>query len=118
MRVTHLNLNLESPLNNTYSHYMAHGDRLQFQELIRQLESLRSEMLSLEAAGLSGGGQVHPENQASAKNLLHYLALRRHDIRPLQGLTPGAVLTDRAKELVIIAICDSYRPRRADSGQP
>jgi pyruvate kinase len=28
---------------------------------------------------------VHPEHAASAKNLMHYLALRQHDIRPLQS---------------------------------
>ena len=28
---------------------------------------------------------IHPEHRASAKNLIHYLALRRHDIRQLQA---------------------------------
>ncbi|MGA8074506.1 MAG: pyruvate kinase, partial [Candidatus Acidiferrales bacterium] len=41
-------------------------------------------MLNLEAEGLTDESDVHPEHQASAKNLLHYLALRRHDIRELQ----------------------------------
>jgi pyruvate kinase len=63
---------------------MHRDDPSQLHDLIRQLEVLRSEMLSLEAEGFSGGSDVHPEHQASARNLLHYLALRRHDIRELQ----------------------------------
>jgi hypothetical protein len=42
-------------------------------------------MLELEASGLVGCADVHPEHAASAKNLMHYLALRRHDIRRLQS---------------------------------
>ena len=40
--------------------------------------------------------RVHPGRQLSARNLIHYLALRRHDIRPLQvGLAElGFELTD------------------------
>ena len=42
-------------------------------------------MLELEASGLTGSAQVHLEHRASAGNLMHYLALRRHDIRQLQS---------------------------------
>ncbi len=40
--------------------------------------------LKLEADSLPGEADVHPDHRASARNLLHYLALRRHDIRDLQ----------------------------------
>jgi pyruvate kinase len=56
-----------------------------FRELIQNLDLLRSEMLELEASGLMGAADVYPDHRASAKNLMDYLALRRHDIRPLQS---------------------------------
>jgi pyruvate kinase len=64
---------------------MPDADRSQLQELIQQLNLLRSEMLELEASGLVGCAKVHPDHRASARNLMHYLALRRHDLRHLQS---------------------------------
>src|SRR5271165_4952574 len=52
--------------------------------LIQELEDLHSEMLNLANENLPVLVQVHKENQVSASNLLHYLALRKHDIRDLQ----------------------------------
>jgi pyruvate kinase len=53
--------------------------------LIRQLKLLQSHMLELEASALGDYRHVHPVHRASARNLMHYLALRRHDIRKLQS---------------------------------
>jgi len=64
---------------------MADELSLQPQELLQQLNFLRSEMLSLEASGQIDSAGVHPEHRISATNLIHYLALRRHDIRQLQA---------------------------------
>ena len=64
---------------------MQNANHPQLQELIQKLNLLRSEMLELETSGLVGCADVHPEHRASAKNLMHYLALRRHDIRRLQS---------------------------------
>jgi pyruvate kinase len=64
---------------------MQDANHLQLRELIQSLNLLRSEMLELEASGLNGCGQVNPEHRPSAKNLMHYLALRRHDIRQIQS---------------------------------
>jgi pyruvate kinase len=53
-------------------------------DLIHQLGTICSELTDMErheAARLSSMPVTH---QPSARNLLHYLALRRHDIRPLQ----------------------------------
>ena len=56
-------------------------------DLIRQMESLRRkirkqvEHYSEQLAGLP------PERLFSAHNLLHYMALRQQDIRPLQDLS-------------------------------
>jgi pyruvate kinase len=60
------------------------ADQVVFDRLIGDLGALRDEMLR---AGQTGGRhlrRVRPEYGASALNLLHYLALRRRDIRPLQ----------------------------------
>jgi pyruvate kinase len=53
-------------------------------QLIHELETLHTEMLHLANENLPAVAQTHRDNQASANNLLHYLALRRHDIRKLQ----------------------------------
>ena len=57
----------------------------QLEKLIQNLSLLISEMLELEASGLIGAAEVHPDHRASARNLMDYLALRRHDIRHLQS---------------------------------
>ena len=64
---------------------MNDDNKSQPQELFRQLDCLRSEMLELEASGRIEFDGVHGDHGASASNLLHYLALRRHDIRQLQA---------------------------------
>jgi pyruvate kinase len=64
---------------------MQNGNQALPQQLIQQLNVLRSEMLQLEASGLADSAGVHPDHRASAANLVHYLALRRHDIRQLQA---------------------------------
>jgi len=52
--------------------------------LIDQLWSLRASMLENEATLARWLGSVDPGYRASARNLAHYLALRRSDRRPLQ----------------------------------
>ena len=56
----------------------------QLPQLIQELEGLHLEMLSLMNENLPVVIQIHADNRTSANNLLHYLALRRHDIRELQ----------------------------------
>jgi pyruvate kinase len=72
---------------------MAYLDPSQLQALLQDLSLLRSEMLELETSGLAGSAQVHPDHSASARNLMHYLALRRHDIRELQAALAGLGLS-------------------------
>ncbi len=62
-----------------------HADRARLEDLIRQLDVLRSEMLSLEQSTSEHAGALPDEHRPSAANLMHYLALRRHDIRQLQA---------------------------------
>lgn len=52
--------------------------------LIERLSVIRNDMVTLEAAVLADRPNLHRSQVESAKNLLHYLALRRHDLRPLQ----------------------------------
>jgi len=54
------------------------------ERLIPTLERLRQEALALESAHRDKVNQAHPDCRDSARNLLHYLALRQSDIRNLQ----------------------------------
>jgi pyruvate kinase len=60
-------------------------DKPLLEELSRQLAVLSSDMLDLEASLLKGPLAIHEAHRRSARNLAHYLALRRHDIRQLQS---------------------------------
>src|SRR6185369_5218285 len=53
-------------------------------KLIEQLGAIRLEMLDLETAALTDRCDLHESHSESAKNLLHYLVLRRHDLRNIQ----------------------------------
>lgn len=55
-----------------------------YQSLINQLDQLHHDAIALEEKLGSTIKAVHPKFKKSAKNLLHYLALRQHDIRDLQ----------------------------------
>jgi pyruvate kinase len=85
---------------------MAHLDLSQLQALLQDLRLLRSEMLELETSGLTGSRQVGPDHSASARNLMHYLALRRHDIRQLQSELAGLGLSSlgRTESHVLTAL--------------
>lgn len=52
--------------------------------LLEELETLRSELIALEQQSVPTLQQTHPQHLASSINLVHYLGLRRRDIRPLQ----------------------------------
>jgi pyruvate kinase len=53
--------------------------------LARQLEELRRSALALEAEHVATLAAIPAERRPSGRNLLHYLALRQHDIRALQS---------------------------------
>jgi len=58
-------------------------DDHQIKTALRRLSFLRVKMEAAAQASIESM-QVHPDYLDSARNLLSYLALRRHDIRPLQ----------------------------------
>ena len=53
-------------------------------EMIAQLDTIIESAKKLEQQYTSDLSKIHPKNRRSALNLLHYLALRRHDITDLQ----------------------------------
>ncbi len=60
-------------------------DQALLQRLSGELESICDDMLRLEASLLKRPLAVNEAHRPSARNLAHYLALRRHDVRGLQS---------------------------------
>lgn len=60
------------------------AESVELDHLLDQLLALRDEMAGLERSRAAQLAAVHPHYRQSAANLLHYVALRRHDLRPLQ----------------------------------
>jgi len=63
------------------------------QRLLTALGEIREEALRLEAAHAPAIEAVEPAHRASARNLVHYLGVRRHDIRALQSDLIGCGLS-------------------------
>lgn len=59
-------------------------DGAQRQALHRDLLALREEIVTQAASTQHWIDQIHLQHRDSARNLLHHLALRRRDLRPLQ----------------------------------
>src|SRR5215468_3332095 len=53
-------------------------------KLISELRDIRSEVVRIEHDFEPKTQQIHERHKQSAKNFLHYLALRQRDLRPLQ----------------------------------
>jgi len=64
---------------------MRNLDKSLLQQLSDELASLCSDMLELESSLLKRPLGLHEAHCRSARNLAHYLALRRHDVRKLQA---------------------------------
>ncbi|MDO5652479.1 MAG: pyruvate kinase [Brachymonas sp.] len=52
--------------------------------LLQELTAIRAELVAEPGLHQHGIDKIHAHYQSSARNLLHYLALRRRDLRPLQ----------------------------------
>ena len=91
--------------------------------MIFRLGELRTAMLDVESAFEVALRQIPPERLASARNLLHYVALRRHDIRPLQEelLQRGLSSLGRCESHVlanvdaVLEVLQRIRGRRGDT---
>ena len=60
-------------------------DKQLLEQLSAELALLCSDMIELEASLLKRPLALHEAHRRSARNLAHYLALRRHDVRQLQS---------------------------------
>ena len=76
--------------------------------VLRELTTVRAGVLAEAAASEALLGGVHAEQTASARNLLHYLALRRRDLRPLQSRLAALVLSSLGRaESHVLATLDA-----------
>jgi len=66
---------------------------LELRPLINELKGLHGDMLDLVKENLPMLQQIQPDRRLSATNLLHYLALRRRDVRGLQDQLAGLGLS-------------------------
>ncbi len=114
-----------TPGNN--SHGTFHGD-IQSEVILRELTALKDEVAAESAMSPQRLNTVHPHYQASARNLLHYLALRRHDLRPLQRRLAAMGLSSlNEAESHVVAALDvllnvlhrlEHRPRQQPMNDP
>jgi pyruvate kinase len=61
-----------------------HLDRADVDAIAKELLAIRADMVAAAALTKRWLDAVHENYRDSGRNLLHYLALRRHDLRPLQ----------------------------------
>lgn len=62
----------------------AESDTVELELLIAELVAIRAAMVAAESAMMPRIERLHSSYRLSAINLVHYLALRRQDLRPLQ----------------------------------
>lgn len=82
------------------------ANSVDIERVSNQLELIRERALEFEASYASELALVHPKLRQSAKNLIHYLALRQTDIRELQEdlATLGLASLGRAESNVMASI--------------
>jgi pyruvate kinase len=71
-------------LTGNNSHSISGGDAADLADVLEHLLKIRTEMVAGEQVPRALLDAIHVNYRRSARNLLHYLALRRHDLRPLQ----------------------------------
>src|SRR5689334_6636579 len=92
----------------------------EYESLILALETVRAEMVRLEDESADLLRSVHPDHRASARNLLHYLALRGYDLRPLQARLSATGLSSlgRAESHCLAAVDAVLITLRCLAGHP
>lgn len=78
----------------------------EFGRLIEEFDGIKADMQRLVDDSADLLQSVHPRHRLSAENLLHYLALRSRDLRPLQARLAAAGLSSlgRAESHVMSAV--------------
>src|SRR5271157_479221 len=96
------------------------NDAHALQSLVDELTELRVEMLRQEAALEDRMGEISELHRDSARNLVHYITLRRHDIRDLQEKLTANGLSSlgRAEADVLGAVDAVLRVLRRLVGEP
>ncbi len=84
-------------------------------QLSSELSSLISNMVDLEAGLLKQPDAIQEAHRRSARNLVHYLALRQHDLRPLQSQLAllGLSSLGRAESHVLSTVLTVHRALHA-----
>ena len=81
-------------------------------DLVHDLRAIRDDAIALEAACRFEIQSVPPPDRPSARNLVHYLALRQHDIRDLQRALAGRGLSSLGRaEAHVLATVDAVLGR-------
>lgn len=68
-----------------------------YDALLQELEALQQELISAENGSAEILSAIDARHKASAANLIHYLALRRRDVRPLQKKLAAAGLSSMGR---------------------
>jgi pyruvate kinase len=68
-----------------------------YTDLLRELAALHQDLTTLEGESSEVLQKVHACHQVSAANLIHYLGLRRRDVRPLQEKLAAAGLSSMGR---------------------
>jgi pyruvate kinase len=66
--------------------------KAEFRSTLAQLQTVRSRLQKLERGLAEPLAAVHPSYRASARNLVHYIAFRRHDMRKAQRVLAASGL--------------------------
>jgi pyruvate kinase len=72
------------PVTQEHSETRRDAGAPDIEKLLNELEAIRAQMVADAAASKTALAAAHASYRDSARNLLHYLSLRRHDLRPLQ----------------------------------
>ena len=85
-----------------------HKSKYMLLSLAEQLTNIRSEMLCMSEKYKNTINNLDPSFRESGKNLIHYLALRRHDIRALQmNLAEMGLSSLGRSEMHVLATVDA-----------
>ncbi len=88
---------MNPPPKNTITSPAGYGGKSAYRDLLQELTALRQELMTLEAESAEILRMVDARHLASAANLIHYLALRRRDMRPLQEKLAAAGLSSMGR---------------------
>ena len=87
-------------------------------DLTTELTALRDRLLSAEAEHADLISRVRERHRASARNLVHYVALRGTDLRPLQEALSDAGLSSLGRmEAGVLGHVSGRRPRGTGQGR-